>query len=138
MALGKNVARIRKEQGLSQSDLVIMIQQRLPEDQHDKIQGAISNIERRDSAYSKYIGELEIALQTPMRDLLLGEFTPKDSTRLNRSDSCAIQLVLPIGFDQEVDITTQKLQNLLYDFLALSDKHQQAVIEIAAGYKKLS
>ena len=70
MALGNKILKIRNQQGLSQSQLIQKLKSVTPESEHDKLQGAISNLERRDSSSSKYTAAIAEVLGVSIYSLL--------------------------------------------------------------------
>lgn len=73
MALGKNIKELREKKGLSQDDLSALTQGEVS-------QGAISALEKRDSASSEFVMSLAKALNVTARELLTGN---KDASEMD-------------------------------------------------------
>ncbi|MGJ8619586.1 MAG: helix-turn-helix domain-containing protein [Methylophilaceae bacterium] len=138
MALGKNVIKIREAQQLTQSEMIRRLKNILPDSEHEKLQGAISNMERRDSTTSKYIESLAIVLNTPISTLLSGE-TAQSTTveQLVETYQTGPYQISIKDLNKTADnnpAMARRINELLTYFVAITEKHQKTIISLCADF----
>jgi SOS-response transcriptional repressor LexA len=94
MGLGKKIIKLRELKGLSQSQFINLLKNELDISEHEKLQGAISNLERRDSKNSKYTAIMAKVLNVSIDDLLNDKppelFAYKEINKKNTIAQCPL------------------------------------------------
>lgn len=83
MALGKKIIKLRNERGLKQTQLIQLLKTHLPDSEHEKLQGAISNLEQRDSKTSKYTSLIAKVLNVSIESLINDNYSEESNSQNN-------------------------------------------------------